>query len=153
MPHHARNAPLLARAGCMFPKSASTGLLRGVTNPYDCTINGQQFVGTSGQNVDDIYRFSEKEDRLEILEQVHNWRHLAPTAPDTLGCFPFYESDPFVVLDSTPNVMFAGNQPKFGTKVVVGESGQQTRLICVPGFSTTQTVVRLGLARSWGARG
>lgn len=128
---------------CMFPKSASTGLLRGVTNPYDCTINGQHCVGTSGQNVDDIYRFSEKEDRLEILEQVHNWRHLAPTAPDTLGCFPFYESDPFVVLDSTPNVLFAGNQPKFGTKAVVGESGQQTRLICVPSFSTTQTVVLL----------
>ena len=32
-------------------------------------------MGTSGQNVDDIYRFSEKEDRLEILEMVKGLRH------------------------------------------------------------------------------
>lgn len=128
---------------CMFPLSASTGILRGATNPYDCTINGLTFLGTSGQNVDDVYRFSSHEKRLSILECIHKWRHLCPTAPDTLGCFPFYQNDPFVVLDHTPHVMFAGNQPEFGSTLVKGVDGQVTRLICVPSFRKTCTIVML----------
>ena len=40
---------------------------------------------TSGQPLDDLYRFTQTEDRLELLEQTLQWRHLAPGAPDTLG--------------------------------------------------------------------
>ncbi len=44
-----------------------------------------RFVGTSGQNVDNIYRFSTMNDRLRILESTLHWRHMTPTAPDTLS--------------------------------------------------------------------
>jgi len=37
------------------------------------------------------------------------WGHLAPTCPDTIGCFPYFEQDPFI-LDTLPDVFIAGNQ-------------------------------------------
>eukprot|EP00041_Stephanoeca_diplocostata_P028186 m.789764 g.789764 ORF g.789764 m.789764 type:complete len:484 (-) comp23324_c1_seq2:70-1521(-) len=126
---------------CMFPKGASTGLLRGVTNPYDFTLDATQFVGTSGQGVDDIYKFCELEDRLEILCNTIDWAHLCPTAPDTLTCFPFYQNDPFVMTESAPHVVFAGNQPAFATRVVEGAGGTHTRAIAVPNFHKTMEVV------------
>lgn len=43
------------------------------------------FLGTSGQNVSDIVKYSSVDDHLEILENTLRLRHLAPTAPDTLG--------------------------------------------------------------------
>ena len=30
---------------------------------------------------------------LDILHNCLLWRHMAPTAPDTLGCYPFYEGE------------------------------------------------------------
>lgn len=42
-------------------------------------------MGTSGQNIDDLDRYSEAKDKLEYLERTLRWRHLAPTAPNTLG--------------------------------------------------------------------
>lgn len=44
-----------------------------------------RFLGTSGQNVGDIFRYSGMEDHLEILEWTLQIRHISPTAPDTLG--------------------------------------------------------------------
>lgn len=44
-----------------------------------------RFLGTSGQNVCDIQKYSSMDSHLEILEQTLRLRHLAPTAPDTLG--------------------------------------------------------------------
>lgn len=45
----------------------------------------QRFLGTSGQNVSDIQKYSSMDSHLEILEETLRLRHLAPTAPDTLG--------------------------------------------------------------------
>lgn len=44
-----------------------------------------RFLGTSGQNVSDIQKYSSVDSHLEILENTLRLRHLAPTAPDTLG--------------------------------------------------------------------
>lgn len=46
---------------------------------------GFRFLGTSGQNIDDLEKYSEAKDKLEFLERTLSWRHLAPTAPNTLG--------------------------------------------------------------------
>ncbi len=43
------------------------------------------FLGTSGAPVEDIYKFSRLDNRVEILEKTLLWGHIAPTAPDTLG--------------------------------------------------------------------
>lgn len=107
---------------CMFPKSSIYNSLNLVSNPYFCSLNGVKILGTSGQPIRDILRFSELDDPLEALECCLKWNHLAPTAPDTLGCFPYYDKDPFIIEDC-PHILFAGNQPKFGSKVVKGIEG------------------------------
>lgn len=55
-----------------------------VTNPWDGEVEGWKFLGTGGQNVDDIFKYVESEDRLGMMEAMCRWRCCAPTAPDTL---------------------------------------------------------------------
>lgn len=57
--------------------------------------------------------------RLDLLACCLQWRHLCPTAPDTLTCFPFGADDPFV-LQQCPHIMFAANQPEFDTRLLEG---------------------------------
>ncbi|KAG4969474.1 hypothetical protein JHK82_035174 [Glycine max] len=44
-----------------------------------------RFLGTLVQNVDDLEKYSDAKDKLEFMERALRWRHLAPTAPNTLG--------------------------------------------------------------------
>lgn len=55
-----------------------------VTNPWDGEIEGWKVLGTGGQNVDDVFKYVESEDRLGMMEAMCRWRCCAPTAPDTL---------------------------------------------------------------------
>ncbi|XP_058390696.1 DNA polymerase delta subunit 2 isoform X3 [Diceros bicornis minor] len=129
---------------CMFPLATAYSTLQLVTNPYQATIDGVRFLGTSGQNVSDIFRYSSMEDHLEILEWTLRVRHISPTAPDTLGCYPFYKSDPFV-FPECPHVYFCGNTPSFGSKIIQGPEDQTVLLVAVPDFSTTQTACLVNL--------
>lgn len=129
---------------CMFPQAAVYSTLQLVTNPYQAIIDGVRFLGTSGQNVSDIYKYSNMEDHLEILEWTLRIGHLSPTSPDTLGCYPFYKSDPFILQDC-PNVYFCGNAPAFKSKEVKGMDGQRVLLLAVPEFSVSQVACLLNL--------
>ena len=53
------------------------------------------------------------------MEALLRWRHLAPTAPDTLPAIPLSEADPFIMTVS-PAVFFVGCQPSYGTRLVSG---------------------------------
>jgi DNA polymerase delta subunit 2 len=55
-----------------------------VSNPWDGEIEGWKVLGTGGQNVDDVFKYVESEDRLGMMEAMCRWRCCAPTAPDTL---------------------------------------------------------------------
>ncbi|XP_029460063.1 DNA polymerase delta subunit 2 isoform X2 [Rhinatrema bivittatum] len=129
---------------CMFPQSAMYATLQLVTNPYQADIDGVRFLGTSGQNISDIFKYSNMEDYLEILEWTLRIGHLSPTAPDTLGCYPFYKTDPFI-LQECPHVYFCGNAPAFKSKEVRGEDGQRVLLLTIPEFCTTQVACLINL--------
>ncbi|KAE8619026.1 hypothetical protein XENTR_v10009572 [Xenopus tropicalis] len=129
---------------CMFPQSAVYSTLQLVTNPYEAEIDGVRFLGTSGQNISDIYKYSSMQDYLDILEWTLQVGHLCPTAPDTLGCYPFYKSDPFI-LQNCPHVYFCGSAPKFSCKEVTGKEGQRVLLLTVPEFCSTQTACLVNL--------
>ncbi|NWU51287.1 DPOD2 polymerase, partial [Dromas ardeola] len=129
---------------CMLPLASAYSTLRLVTNPYQADMDGIRFLGTSGQNVSDIFKYSSMDDYLEILEWTLLAGHICPTAPDTLGCYPFYKSDPFILTDC-PHVYFCGNAPRFQSKLLKGEDGQQVLLVTVPVFSTTQTACLINL--------
>lgn len=86
------------------------------------------------------------EDRAAILGSLLRWRHLAPTAPDTLAAYPYYDNDPFI-LGSTPHVLFAGGQPAFATALVEGDGGSPScRVVAVPNFCSTGCVVLVNLS-------
>lgn len=95
-----------------------------MTNPHEFEVDGISFLGTSGQNIDDIYKYSVETDRLTLLERVLEWGHLVPTAPDTLTCYPLSDSDPFI-LESSPHVFFVGNQPCYSSQIMTGQSSQR----------------------------
>lgn len=82
------------------------------------------FLGTSGRNIHDIMlssRLTEEakdaeqmdtdvvseQNPLPIMKHLLETRHICPTAPDTLRCFPFRDIDPFVI-EEGPHVFFAG---------------------------------------------
>lgn len=90
-----------------------------MTNPHEFELDGVSFLGTSGQNIDDIYKYSDEENRLALLQRVLQWGHMVPTAPDTITCYPLSDSDPFI-LQSAPHVFFVGNQPSYSSQVIKG---------------------------------
>ncbi|KAL9112396.1 MAG: hypothetical protein Q9227_003238 [Pyrenula ochraceoflavens] len=130
------------------PNKQEPGWFDSVTNPWEGDVEGWRFMGNSGQPVNDIFKYVEfggedgqgTEGRLEVIESILRWRCAAPTAPDTLWCYPFQEKDQFVI-EECPHLFFVGNQPKFDTAIVEGPMGQQVRLIAVPKFSETGEVV------------
>ena len=91
-----------------------------------------------------MMRYVPGDDRLGALVESLKFRHLAPTAPDTLGCCPFTTTDPFV-LKECPHVYFAANQPAYAETLVEGDDGQRVRVITLPDFGTTRTLVLVNL--------
>ena len=70
---------------CLFPKAGKFKTLKMVPNPYMFEVCGVTFLGTSGQNLEDVMKNSNISDPIEALECLVRWSHLAPTCPDTLG--------------------------------------------------------------------
>nr|XP_033806089.1 DNA polymerase delta subunit 2 [Geotrypetes seraphini]XP_033806090.1 DNA polymerase delta subunit 2 [Geotrypetes seraphini] len=129
---------------CMFPQSTVYNTLQLVTNPYQADIDGVRFLGTSGQNISDIFKYSSMKDYMEILEWTLRIGHISPTAPDTLGCYPFYKSDPFILQDC-PHVYFCGNAPNFKSKEIRGKDGQRVLLLTIPEFCISQIACLVNL--------
>lgn len=101
--------------------------------------------------MDDMFRYlpSPPVTRLAIAESTLHWRHIAPTAPDTLWCHPYFTMDPFIIQE-TPDLYIVGNQPAFRTKMVVekergGTDEKKCRIVLVPGFRETGTLVLVNL--------
>ena len=131
---------------CMFPLSKRyLGKTFSLTsNPYECSINGVHMLGSSGQNVNNMRLYSKVDDAIKLLSDTLNCQHIAPTAPDTLGCFPFHKKDPFII-DECPHVYFCANQDKFQSELHQGEDGQKVLYLCVPDFHKTSSAVLLNL--------
>ena len=125
-----------SRAYAATPSSGEIGWFDTVTNPWDGDLDGWRFMGTGGQPVDDMFKYVDGDDRIEMMEHLLRWRLGAPTAPDTLWCYPFQDDDPFV-MGECPHVYFVGNQPRFDTTVIDGPLGQSVRLISIPAFKET----------------
>lgn len=127
-------------------KLYDSSTLERATNPWVGEIDGVNFLGTSGQNLDDVYKYVEDKDRLAMCERLLRWRNIAPTAPDTLWSYPFQNGDPYVIEDDMcPHVLFIGNQPRYETKLIQGNDGQRVRIILLPRFGATGEIVVLDL--------
>ncbi|KAG9404210.1 DNA polymerase delta subunit 2 [Aphanomyces cochlioides] len=131
-------------ATCLFPRSMYTTACHVITNPCQLSVDQVRFFGTSGQNIDSIGMCCTGLSPIQGLSAMLDWRHLAPTAPDILACYPMPQEDLFVI-EEAPHVFFAGNQPQFESHVVEGENKQSIRVVCVPSFAETGVVVLVNL--------
>lgn len=77
-----------SREFAAMPGSNEPGWFDAVTNPWEGEVDGWRLLGTGGQNVDDIFKYIDSEDRVGMMEAMCRWRCSAPTAPDTLCKFP-----------------------------------------------------------------
>ncbi|TFK42929.1 DNA polymerase alpha/epsilon subunit B-domain-containing protein [Crucibulum laeve] len=109
----------------------------------------------SGQPLNDAFKYlpSRRNTRLSILESTLYWRHMAPTAPDTLWCHPYLDADPFIIRE-TPDVYIVGGQKHFATKIVEGKNEDDVenmrlksrcRIVMVPSFARSGTLVLINL--------
>eukprot|EP00906_Rhabdomonas_costata_P018357 RCo026823 len=130
---------------CLLPLTAKCPTASFTPNPYQVRINGLTVLGTAGQPVEDIGKYTPSMTPLQVLESTLRWRNLAPTAPDTLSVYPFMMEDPFT-LKQCPHVYFAGNQPKFETSLLRTETGVVCRLVCVPAFCEVPVLVLVDMA-------
>lgn len=118
-----------------------------LTNPTWMDMDGLRVLGTSGQNIDDILKYySHPVEAVDVMARTIKWQNIAPTAPDTLYCYPYDDLDPFT-LTETPHVFFAGNQALAGFQdYCIGEA--KVKLVSVPKFSETGEVILLDLETS-----
>lgn len=77
---------------------------------------------------------------------------MAPTAPDTLWCHPYFTADPFLISES-PDIYIVGGQELFATKLVIDPEDankeeilqKRCRIVTVPSFARTGTMVLVNL--------
>lgn len=111
----------------------------------------------SGQPVDDMFKYvpTPPITRMTLTEATLRWRHIAPTAPDTLWCHPYFAKDPFVI-PQTPDIYVVGNQPAFATKLVAEDGNpdaedkedrqsKRCRIVLVPNFKQSGVLVLVNM--------
>ncbi|GAB0092826.1 DNA polymerase delta subunit 2 [Sergentomyia squamirostris] len=129
----------------LLPQSGQLKSCQCVTNPYACEISGRLILGMSGQNINDILRYSKIPDALSALKATFRWGHMAPTCPDTQFGYPLRDKDPFVI-DECPHIYFAGNCSEYHSELMKDAQGREIRLICVPQFFETKSIVIVNLS-------
>ncbi|CAK5279540.1 unnamed protein product [Mycena citricolor] len=137
----------------MFGKAASYTTFFCETNPTYLRLGSQSggepthrtLLINSGQPVNDMLKYvpSSRSTPLSLVASTLKWRHMAPTAPDTLWCHPYFSADPFV-FSETPDLYLVGAQDHFATKVV-SEGARRCRVVLIPRFSQTGILVLVNL--------
>ncbi|KNE56757.1 hypothetical protein AMAG_02534 [Allomyces macrogynus ATCC 38327] len=104
----------LPEADAYLAQMAATVPVTVLPGPVDPATQcaGFPIAVTSGQPLDDLFKYVPGDDRLALARRMLDWRHIAPSAPDTLWCYPYVDDDPFV-LPERPRLLVVGNQPEF----------------------------------------
>ncbi|ANQ07693.1 DNA polymerase delta small subunit [Plasmodium coatneyi] len=108
-----------------------------VTNPYLFSIDNVNVCCMSGEPVNNIVSYS-KNSPMDALRMIAKSRILSPTCPDTLGCYPFMEKDPFCLQDDDkyPHIFVNGNCTDLEVQHMHGENTLPL-LVCLPSFDVT----------------
>ena len=143
---------------CLTPTAASYASFHADTNPAYIHVpllhnstppSGAaaelRLLCSSGQNLSDALSSLSGLSGVDVLRSFLHWRHVCPTAPDTLPCYPHQTLDPFILRD-TPHLMVAGNQPRFESALECGKQGQRCRLLCLPSFARSGCAVLVDIA-------
>lgn len=95
---------------------------KGATNPWIGKVAERVVIGSSGQPIEDIIKATGETDisPLDWLERTLLWKHMCPTAPDTLPVHPYSVKDPFII-NHCPDIYFVGNTSEADTKLWKGK--------------------------------
>lgn len=129
----------------ILPKCGVLENVRPATNPFLTEYRDLTFLGTSGENIEAIRKYSRIPFSTTIIKNTLEWGHIAPSAPDNLSCVPFKEKDPFVI-DFLPDVYFAGNQPEYAVTTYCTDTKNKIQIISVPSFVETMSGVLVDLS-------
>ncbi|AAS50234.1 AAL132Cp [Eremothecium gossypii ATCC 10895] len=155
LPQQPLHKALFKQALKPYFAEVNSEVFESVTNPYWFDLEGIQVLVSSGQNVDDMCKYvipylgTEQlrdtiEHRLDLIEASLKWQNIAPTAPDTLWCYPYKDNDPFI-MNEWPHVYIIGNQHAYGYRKVLLENEVEVVLITLPKFSSSGQFVILDL--------
>lgn len=112
-----------------------------VGNPYKLTYDNVDIVGTSGQNIKGVKKFSSIGNTLDVMERNLLWGHYAPSCPDNIWSIPISNEDPLVISPKDlPDIYFTGGQKHFESRLVEYDN----KVIClasIPDFNEQQEVV------------
>ncbi|KAI6195565.1 hypothetical protein M3Y94_01001900 [Aphelenchoides besseyi] len=117
----------------VFHRCKELNNFRTLTNPHSFTVNGVRFLGTSGQNLDDMHKRTRGCTSVQLMMQTIRGRIMTPTLPNSVDGFPFEDRDP-QILDEIPHVYFAGNQPDYLARMVDFKNNARTLLLTIPVF-------------------
>lgn len=73
-----------SRAYASIPGSDEPAWFNSTTNPWEGDVDGWRLMGNGGQPIDDVFKYVEDDERLDMMENLLRWRCGVPTAPDTL---------------------------------------------------------------------
>lgn len=148
---HCESNPAWLRVRCDEIESSIPNEGRTSSSPSNHPPVARSLLVTSGQPVLDMCKYlpTPPSSLVSITASTLRWRHVAPTAPDTLWCHPYRNRDPFV-LRETPDIYLVGGMPQFGTELVASEdesdrAGRCCRIVLVPSFSQTGVLVLINL--------
>ncbi|KAH0481240.1 MAG: hypothetical protein KVP17_003741 [Porospora cf. gigantea B] len=132
---------------CIAKHASLHGAVMRAGNPARLLVESEEgrvhIVCMGNQGEGDVRSYTSVEDALESVELCVRARCLAPTAPDTLCCFPFGgELDPFVLQADDFPAVIAVQSDKFDYKKL--DNG--TTIICLPPFTTTGCAAVLDLS-------
>ena len=66
------------------PNTTEPGWFDSTTNPWEGDVDGWRLLGNGGQPINDMFKYVEGDDSLQMMENLLRWRNSAPTCPDTL---------------------------------------------------------------------
>jgi len=137
---------------CILPVASTYSTLQVGCNPSYLRESNRNILVTDGHNITDMTRFS-KLTPLEALTLSVHGRVIAPTAPDTYGCYPFKTHDPFV-MELIPDIYVAGGQKEASWRQIVvgdttidivndsnGEKHKSVLLVTAPSFTKTKQII------------
>ncbi|CDU16466.1 DNA polymerase delta small subunit, putative [Plasmodium yoelii] len=128
-----------------FKKSKKYDSFQCVTNPYMFSIDNVNICCMSGEPVNNIISYS-KTTKLDALKMIAKSRILSPTSPDTLGCYPYIDNDPFCIKDDNiyPHIFVNGNCSKLEMEYLENEK-KLPFLVCLPDFSVTPKALAINI--------
>lgn len=134
----------------VFAKARTLAGLTRLTNPQYLQFGQRNVLLTAGQTIGDIQKYINPDDIDElgsttsVMAATLRWQNVAPTAPDTLYCYPYVDNDPFIINtpQMAPHIYMVGNQRQFD----VGKGDHGELLVLVPLFKHTGQVVVVDLA-------